>query len=291
MEDTNKTDIQTELERILKNIRQTVSCERQSEEQKKAESTQTSLTSTFDCPECEDTGIIFIDRETARQCECVREKALKKQAEKLLQFANIPVKFKQARVNSFQTDIYSNEENKRLAAAAKMVAVNYINNFIKIESMGKGLYFHSTTPGSGKSSLAAAIGNAILNLFNKSVKFMTVEQMATEIKSTFNKDSDVTEKDLKIAVKEVDVLILDDLGVEKTTEWVESILDSVIRYRNDENKVTIFTANLSVDELPYHPRVKSRISRMATEVKFPEEDVRKRIAEKENDDLMKILYS
>lgn len=244
---------------------------------------------TFRCDICKDTGIIILDSERAMQCKCVLENAKKKRIEKALNFANIPLDFKDLKIRDFRTDIYEKQDSKTLAENAKTIAIKYITNFDKLEILGKGLYLYSNIPGSGKTRMAISIGNALIQQHDKSVKYMTVKEFLTEVQSSF-KDSENNIKDLQKAAREVDILILDDLGVENRTTWSESMLYEMLDYRNDSKKVTIFTANLSIDDLDYHERVKSRIKRMSTVVKFPEESVRDKIGNSEDEEFLKILF-
>lgn len=209
---------------------------------------------------------------------------MEKKLEKIRDFANIPSSFKDLTVNSFRTDIYSGD-SRLVAEYVKAVSIRYIRNFQKAVELGKGLYFYSRLPGSGKTRMAISIGNALMNLYGKGVKYMTVEELLTEIKSSF-KDRNVSEKDLQSVAKMVDVLILDDLGVEKISPYSESVLYSIIDHRNDEGKISIFTANQSIENLAYHNRIKSRIGRMAVEIHFPEESIRQEVARSENQDFL-----
>ena len=56
----------------------------------------------------------------------------------------------------------------------------------------------------------------------------------------------------------VEVLILDDIGAQKRTEWETAKLDSLIDYRYEHQSDTVFTTNLDIKDLS--PRVASRLS-------------------------------
>jgi DNA replication protein DnaC len=80
-------------------------------------------------------------------------------------------------------------------------------------------------------------------------KFMSVPYLLLEIKSTFSDVSEITETDLIKKYSNIDVLVLDDLGAEKMTEWAYSVLYVLINERYEKDKITIFTSNLSLNEL------------------------------------------
>jgi DNA replication protein DnaC len=56
-------------------------------------------------------------------------------------------------------------------------------------------------------------------------------------------------------------------------------------------KITFFTSNLKMEELPYHGRLLARIDKMAMPVKFPEESVRRQMSRQENEEMMKFLMA
>ena len=104
------------------------------------------------------------------------------------------------------------------AKAAKAAAVGFVKNFSKIKETGRGLYFYSEMPGSGKTRLMASVGNAVVKMQNVSVRFVTAANLFDKIKSTFNSEGNEYEEMLK-ELKEIDVLLIDDVGAEMPTEW------------------------------------------------------------------------
>lgn len=75
--------------------------------------------------------------------------------------------------------------------------------------------------------------------------------------------------------KHAELLVLDDLGMQKNTEWVLEQMDSLIDYRYENCKDTVFTTNLTLDKMPQ--RLASRLSE-GEMVVFQGEDYRKTIA-------------
>lgn len=218
-------------------------------------------------------------------CKCYYDSITNKK----LEFANIPEVFKGLTINSFRIDAYLKDESKSKAIVAKKMAVNFIKNFETFQEEGKGLYLYSNTKGSGKTRMAVSIGNAIMNVKRLGVKYTTTMDLLSEIKNTFNSDSQITESELVNSIKEIDVLILDDVGVENPTNWVRSMFYSILDARMDNNKITIFTSNLSIDQLKHDDRLKSRIEKMAIPIEFPEESIRSEMAKSENEELQRLL--
>lgn len=249
---------------------------------------QKSGKSTSKCPygKCDGSGII-INKETnsGTMCKCHFDQIL----DRKLKFANIPEVFKDLTLNSFDTSLYLKDENKAKAIAAKKMAVNYIKEFETFQERGKGLYLYSQVKGSGKTRMAISIGNALMKVKKLGVKYTTTLDLLDEIKKTFDKDSEMTESKLIESIKRIDILILDDVGVENPTPWVKSIFYSILDGRMDNKKITIFTSNLSLDQLQHDDRLKSRIEKMAIPVHFPEESIRSKLAKSENEELQRLL--
>lgn len=243
---------------------------------------------TSKCPygNCDGTGIILNEEtNTATFCRCYYDKIMSKK----LEFANIPEEFKDLTVNSFRTDYYTTEENINKAIMAKKAAVNFIKHYDKFKEEGKGLYFYSETKGSGKTRLAASIGNALIKTKRLGVKYITTIDLLNEIKKTYSKDSKVTESELLEAIKSVEALIMDDVGVEESKPWVNTIFYSILNGRMINKKVTIFTSNSTIDKLQHDDRIRNRIEKMAIPVQFPNESIRSNIAKKENEEFQRLL--
>jgi DNA replication protein DnaC len=250
------------------------------------------LNATSNCPyhECDGSGMTWLKNtktlETkARYCKCREEKL----QDKRLKFANIPTEFSDLTIRSFNTELYKNDIDLDVAKAAKKITANYVNNFEEFEDKGKGLYYYSSTKGSGKTRLAVSLGNALLSIKHKQVKFITALDMTKEIKNTYNKESKYTESQLIESINSVSVLIIDDIGVEQPTRWVNEILFSIFDTRMKYKKITIFTSNCSMENLDHDDRLKSRIFKMAIPVQMPEEDIRVSQSKEENTKLQDVL--
>ena len=122
--------------------------------------------------------------------------------------------------------------------------------------------------GSGKTHLAAAIANQAMN-----AKFVTVPELLLEIKKTFR---DGTEDGLLDSLSKTKLLILDDLGSEKPTEWVQETMFVLIDRRYTHYLPTIITSNFSLDQLKDRLgyRIASRIAEMSQMVELRPRDFR-----------------
>ena len=250
------------------------------------------LTATSECPLglCDGSGIIFDSSgRNARPCDCV--KILSKRNK--LNFANVPEEFKNFKVGEFETEIYAVEDNRETARSAKKWAIEYVKKFDIFSQDGKGLYFYSTEKGSGKTRLMISVGNALINMYGVSVRFITANDLLDNIRFSFNKSKEEGEKDTYEALmndfKIIDVLMLDDVGAERPSDWVNEVFYSILNDRMTHKKVTLFTSNCDLESLPYNGRITDRIFKMALPVKMPEESVRRKIALTENEKYLKMI--
>lgn len=111
-----------------------------------------------------------------------------------------------------------------------------------------GLYLHGNF-GVGKSHIAAAIANYLTDL-GIDCFMVYVPDFVQEVYQSIQKG---TTHQLVDAVKQVKVLILDDIGAENLNPWIrDEIFGSILQHRMAEELTTIFTSNLSLDELQEH---------------------------------------
>lgn len=189
----------------------------------------------------------------------------KSQAQRLLEKSNLGRRFKTRTFETF-------DKNKNVSAYEK--AFTYADTFDQND--GQGLLFIGSC-GTGKTHLAAAITNFIISEFGISVKFGNFIDLLADIKSTWNKESEASEDDIIKAFLDIDLLVIDDIGKEKSTEWSNSVLYRVINRRYENYKATIITSNFSIPELEkaIGQATVSRIIEMCDGVKMDGEDVRK----------------
>ena len=184
-----------------------------------------------------------------------------------LEFADIPVKYKDDTFDTYRTDIY-----KAHAAMEKLKELcrAYVDGF---DGIDKGLYIYGETKGSGKTKMVCTIGNELMKR-NHDVKFATMGTILSKIKDTYNKESEYTEDRLKDQLKTVEVLIIDDLGMESQTKWVNDTVYDIINYRYNDKKKTIYTSNVSLKDMDYDDRIVSRIAGDTMQIAWANESIR-----------------
>lgn len=123
---------------------------------------------------------------------------------------------------------------------AKRVAMDYTDSF-----NGKGNLLFSGTYGTGKSHLSVSITKKLMEK-GKTCVFISFPKLLTKIKDTYNNDGP-TEDQIMGVMKQVDLLVIDDIGAEQKTQWTTAKLFEIIDDR--AGKATIYTTNLNSKEL------------------------------------------
>jgi DNA replication protein DnaC len=142
---------------------------------------------------------------------------------------------------------------------------------------GKGLLLMGGC-GVGKTHLAVA---ALLDIIKSGkpgrLLFTNFQDLIQEIQASFDADNATTKSEILRPVLEADLLVLDELGSQKPTQFVQDILYYVINTRYNEERATIFTTNYydrSADakeetlEQRIGTRLRSRLAEMADRIEF-----------------------
>ena len=145
-------------------------------------------------------------------------------------------------------DFYSFVKTPARSAAYEK-ALMFIHNYT-LEKKGKGLYLHGPF-GTGKTYLLAAIASS-LGKMGITCGLVYFPELIAEIKDGFgNPESSSFDKIEQI--KNIEVLMLDDIGSESMTSWMrDEVLGRILNYRMHQGLPTFFTSNLNYHELQQH---------------------------------------
>lgn len=189
----------------------------------------------------------------------------------------IPFEFKDKEFKDFDWNKYSGHN----VGEARELTANFLKEFERFRENGMGLYIYSGTKGSGKTLLASLILNEISRRYAVNTKFVTVLDFIEMTKKGFN-DSDGEVKMIYNAA----VLVLDDLGVQMSKEWINSSLYQLINHRYNNKLVTIYTSNIKYTDLKIDDRIVDRIDATTYFLSVPEVPVRHQMKQAEKDKLM-----
>jgi DNA replication protein DnaC len=181
------------------------------------------------CAACFGTGWEPIVGKGVRPCPC-RTKITRT---RLLGMCNLPQRYSQCRLENYRP---------QKGNLTQMRALSYACRFVRdYPSVEQGLLFMGAV-GVGKTHLAAAI---LRSLIERGVPclFYDFGALLRAIQQSYRPDSQTSESKMLEPVYEVEVLVLDELGGSKPTEWAQDTIRQVINTRYNDKKLTLFTTN------------------------------------------------
>ena len=131
----------------------------------------------------------------------------------------------------------------------RYILIKWVTNFIKEYDYGKnmkGLYLHGNF-GCGKTYILSACFNEMQKRGFKT-KIVYLPDLLRTIKGDFEAMNNIMDE-----LCRVDLLLIDDIGAEKVTDWGrDEILGTILQSRMNEHKTTFFTSNFTIKELEEH---------------------------------------
>jgi DNA replication protein DnaC len=198
-------------------------------------------------------------------CDCVKREQEQKKLLELFNSAKIPKRYMSKNLDSF---------DKFRQPKAFKLAQNYLHGWYSMKREGKGLIFVGDV-GTGKSHLAFAL---LLELLRRGITGMaaTVPDLMDDLRP---KRGETTEKQIAQieTLKNIDLLLLDDLGAQRNTEWVTERLFIILNARYNNMLPTIITSNERLEDLEATPgwrRIIDRIVEMCAVVVMDGESYR-----------------
>jgi DNA replication protein DnaC len=241
------------------------------------------------CPICENSGLCLIvqpDGERyAQPCEC----RLQLQAARLLKRAAIPRRYEHCTLDSYEPDYGQADQS---LAAAYMMARNFVTGY-PVTTEGRGLLLTGDL-GIGKTHLAVGILQALI--LEKGVRglFCDYRDLLKRIQESYNPSVSTTELQILAPVFEAEVLVLDELGAQKPTDWVWDTVALILNTRYNDKRTTLITTNYpnapaalarNAAKSPHEEslgdriteRMRSRLAEMCVEVEMRGNDLRQTV--------------
>ena len=180
------------------------------------------------CPDCNGTGWAKTEEGDMRHCRCLSSGRFLR----LLAEARIPNRYEHCDLDSY---VPNDPTQKKALADVKRFLERY-------PLIDVGLLFLGPC-GVGKTHLAVALLKRLLTDKGDSGLFYDFRDLLREIQLSWNSVSQVSEWEILRPVLDADVLVLDELGSNKPTDWVRDTMAHIINCRYNDKKITIFTSN------------------------------------------------
>ncbi len=236
------------------------------------------------CPKCNGTGYQIVEREEvsgAVRCDCIAAG----RAERLEAGAALPPLYANA---SFENFLLSRDNpiGYRELTEVYLAVRGYARDFPNTKKPGLLLMGE---PGTGKTHLAVAAFRALMAKGFEGL-FFDYQNLLDRIRSGYDSASNSTDKEAYKVAMETEVVLLDDLGARRVTDWAEDTVTAIITSRCNNRKPLIATTNLIDPEAGYAiyertpggktdyrttlserigPRARSRLFEMCRVIKMP----------------------
>jgi len=190
------------------------------------------------CPDCNGTGWKIVEREEvsgAVRCEC----AAVERAGRVVGDAEIPPLYRNASFDNFLLP-RENPIAYRELTEVYLAVKGYARDFPNTKKPGILLM---GDPGSGKTHLAVAAFRFILEKGFEGL-FFDYQNLLDRIRSSYDPTSQTSDKEAYRVALEKEILLLDDLGAHRVTDWVEDTVTAIVTARCNNRKPLIATTNL-----------------------------------------------
>jgi DNA replication protein DnaC len=190
------------------------------------------------CLRCGGTGWIFktVDEvEVVNRCTCDEET----RAERFAARSGIPPLYANASTENFSLP-KDNPIAHRGLASVMLTVRTFVREYPVVDKAG--LLFIGET-GVGKTHLAVAALNALIQRGFEGV-FFDYQTLLDRIRSGYDRSSGSMDKEAYRLALDCEILLLDDLGAHRVTDWVEDTVASIITHRCNHRKPVIVTTNL-----------------------------------------------
>jgi len=191
-----------------------------------------------DCPRCIDQQQDEQDRERRDR---IAQSERRERMKELVDIASIPKKYATTTLSDYQTQLAGQRH-------ALQICQKYAQTWETQLKRGGSLVF-TGGPGTGKTHLACAIVNHIIQKHMALAAFGTVSSVTRTVRATYNKNNPKTESQALADLMVPDLLIIDEVGASNGSDHELGLLFEIINRRYENLRPMILISNLSEPEL------------------------------------------
>lgn len=186
------------------------------------------------CEVCNDTGWVAVSDEPGapvRRCSCYA----RQDAQRRLDAALIPPRYDGVSLDNF--NLYSGIDAS--LDKAKLCAEHFVEQYPDVTA---GLLFEGPQ-GVGKTHIAVAVLRQLLSRHLVTGLFVDYRDLLREIQDSYNPVSETSELEILRPVLRADILLLDELGTRRPTDWVRDTVTQILNDRYRHRRITLITTN------------------------------------------------
>jgi DNA replication protein DnaC len=191
------------------------------------------------CSKCGGTGWTIVERAEvsgAQRCDCLASGRV----ERIEQRSQIPPLYREKTLDNFAVPGPDNPIARRELTSVLLAVRNYAREFPNEQRPGLLL---TGEPGTGKTHLAVGALRAVIAKGFEGV-FCDYQNLLDRIRSGYDSASNSADREAYRMALDAEVLLIDDLGAQRVTDWVVDTVTSIVTYRCNNRKPTIATTNL-----------------------------------------------
>ena len=170
----------------------------------------------------------------ARECDCRQAR----RAQRVIARTKIPKRYEHCTLESFDADFPSATRSLKTAYRS---ARKFVESY-PLETGGTGLLLTGSI-GVGKTHLAVGILQALVAERGATGLFYDYRDLLRQVQNTYNRHVQATELEVLEPVFNAEVLVLDELGASKPTDWVWDTVAHILNTRYNDRRTTIITTN------------------------------------------------
>lgn len=228
----------------------------------------------YTCPVCKDTG-----SHGGYYCECYLE-LIKQTAKEEL---GVAPSMKKCTFESFDLSLFSDEKDSKLLISPRRLAqgtLNFCKEYAETFSLSSRNIIMIGKTGVGKTHLSLAVANRVIDR-GFDVYYASIHKIMDALqKEQFSREK--AEESIADRLYESDLLVIDDLGAEFSTQFTVAALYNIVNTRLNASRPMIINTNLSVAELEerYSQRVASRIIGSSERALLIGSDIRQKLSKR-----------